>query len=131
MAADETVTSLRGRADAQEALIKDARAQLDCVRGEVAERDLARATAEADLSHLAFTCEDAANATIQDVVAEVEQLEREGRATPDAEAIGAEDGEDEAGEDAAVKTESERTLSAEEANAAVADSELGARRSDR
>src|SRR5439155_9254303 len=57
--------------------------------------------------------------TIQDVVAEVEQLEGEGRATPDAEAIGAEDGEDEAGEDAAVKTETERTLSAEEAIAAL------------
>ena len=37
-----------------------------------------------DLSHLAHTCEDAVNATLDEVVVEVEQLERDGHAIPDA-----------------------------------------------
>ena len=119
IAADDAVASRRARADEQETVIKDARAQLDSIRAEVAERDLARATAEADLSHLAFTCEDAVNANIQDVVAEVEQLEREGRATPDSAAIAADEREEDGGEEAAVRVETERTLSAEEAIAAL------------
>src|SRR5262249_21806976 len=84
MAAEEMVAALRARADGQEAAIKDARTALDASRGIVAELDVARATAEAELSHLAHTCEDAVNATLDEVIAEIDQLERDGRATPDA-----------------------------------------------
>ena len=82
-AADDAVAGLRAKADQQEVTIKDARAVLDSIRSVVSELDVARATAEADRSHLEFTCEDAVHATLQAVVAEVEQLEREGNVTPD------------------------------------------------
>ncbi len=58
------------------------------------ELDVARATAEADLSHLAHTCEDAVNATLDAVIVEVEQLERDGQTTADAAEILADDGDD-------------------------------------
>jgi len=130
MATGDAVLELRGRADALEASIKEARTALDAIRGIVSELDVARATAEGDLSHLSYTCEDAVNASLDEVVAEVARLESEGRATPDASvAIGADepDEEDEtpgglealAKPDAAVVAAEQRTLTAEEAIAAL------------
>src|SRR6185295_18973865 len=123
-AADELVSELRARTDAADAGIKDARAALDAIRAAVADLDVARATAEADLSHLAHTCEDAVNATLADVAAEVAQMERDGNVVPDAAAIeAADEGDDEEGgaavesvavDDALVAAQ-QRTLSAEEA----------------
>jgi chromosome segregation protein len=86
-ATDEAVAVLRGRTDELDLAIKDARATLDGIRAVVSELDVARATAESDLSHLAHTCEDAVHATLDEVVIEVEQLERDGQATPDASVI--------------------------------------------
>jgi chromosome segregation protein len=120
-AADEAVESLRARADAFEASIKDARAAHDAVRAVVAELDVARATAEADLSHLAHTCEDAVNTSIEQVVAEVEQLEAEGKTVPDTNVIcvdepeEAEDADPDRRQTDAVVAAEQRTLSAEEA----------------
>jgi len=105
----------------------------------VAELDIARATAEADLSHLRHTCEDAVNATIDEVVVEVEQLERDGKAVPDARMLAADepdeddvrlppsptdgfggtDQSDLTTPDAAVVAAEQRALSAEEAIAAL------------
>ena len=95
MALDEAVAALRVRSDAHEAAIKDARASLDGLRAVVSELDIARATAEADLSHLSHTCEDAVNATLDTVVLEVEQMERDGKAVPDAAVICADEPDDE------------------------------------
>jgi len=108
--------------------MKDARAALDADRAVVSALDVARATAEADLSHLAHTCEDAVNATLDQVVADVEAMEQSGQATPDANAIAAADSDDEdadtqaaapAPQDTAVALAEQRTLSAEEAIAAL------------
>jgi chromosome segregation protein len=93
----------------------------------VSELDVARATAEADLSHLRHTCEDAVNATIDEVVVEVEGLERDGKAVPDAAVICSEEpDEDEARPEsdltlpaAAVVAAEQRALSAEEAITAL------------
>jgi chromosome segregation protein len=99
----------------------------------VSELDIARATAEADLSHLAYTCEDAVNATLDQVVLEVEQLERDGHAVPDAAVIFAEELDEDRvvdsaqssvvspTEDLRLATEgsAKRTLSAEEAITAL------------
>jgi len=124
MAADGSVAALRATSDQHDAAIKDARATLDAIRGAVAELDVARATAAADLSHLAHTCEDAVNASLDAVVLEVEQLERDGHATPDARAIDAADAsDDDSDEDgapppdatAALAVAEERTMSAEQA----------------
>jgi chromosome segregation protein len=124
--ADESAAELRVRADGQEVVIKAARGTLEALRASVSELDIARATAETDLSHLASSCIEAVQATLDEVVAEVDELERQGEATPDASAIFAadqvEDGE--ADEDAtplgaAVEAATQRALSAEEAITAL------------
>jgi chromosome segregation protein len=91
MTADDRVVSLRATTDEQEAVLKQARAALDAVRAVVSELDIARATAEGDLSHLAYTCEDAVNATLDQVLVEVEQLEQAGQDVPDAAALRADE----------------------------------------
>ncbi|MCA1481883.1 hypothetical protein, partial [Bradyrhizobium sp. NBAIM08] len=48
------------------------------VRAEAARFDVARATAEADLTHLAAACLDAVQSTIEEVSAEIAELERAG-----------------------------------------------------
>jgi chromosome segregation protein len=124
MTSDEAVAALRLRAIEQESTIKETRASLDSIRTVVAELDLARATAEADLSHLSHTCEDAVHATLPEVVAEVEQLERDGQATPEASVVCADEAEDEESSGPANQSEdanpiAPQTLTAEEAIAAL------------
>jgi chromosome segregation protein len=137
-ATEESVCALRARSDEHETIIKDARAALDAIRSVVAELDVARATAEAELSHLAHTCEDAVNTTLDDVIAEIDRLEREGGALPDAAAVTADEPDDEDADSgsgqpagsgraepdlslpgAAVVAAEQRALSAEEAIAAL------------
>jgi len=134
VSADDLVAALRTKNDEDDLAVKDARAALDAIRAAVSELDVARATAEADLSHLAHTCEDAVNATLDEVVLDVEQLERDGQAIPDAAAIEAADESEEeldaAGQPAAASGPADdlklatgeyarRTLSAEDAIAAL------------
>ncbi len=120
MAADEAVTALRVRTDEHETMIKEARAAHESVRTIVSELDIARATAEADLSHLSYTCEDAVHATLDDVVREIDALEREGKALPDAAIVTTDEPEDEeADATERVAAAEQRTLSAEEAIAAL------------
>jgi chromosome segregation protein len=92
--ADEAVSSLRATADQHEVTAKDARAALESIRAIVADLDVARATAESDLLHVSTSCLEAVQATLEDVVVEVEQMEREGRATPDARMLDADEPED-------------------------------------
>ncbi|MGE3959407.1 MAG: chromosome segregation protein SMC [Vicinamibacterales bacterium] len=140
-AADDGVSTLRISADQFEASIRVARSEFEGIRSTVSEYDLARATAETDLSHLAATCIDAVQATLDEVMVEVEELERSGAAVPDARAILADEPEESTDEegnpvqppsvgtadsqaavdaaDAAVAAASQRTLSAEEAIATL------------
>jgi chromosome segregation protein len=76
--ADDRCQDLRSGFEAQEARIKDARRSLETVRAEAAQLDVARATAEADLTHLAAACVENVQASLDEVAAEVDQLEREG-----------------------------------------------------
>ena len=103
-------------------------------------RAVARATAEGDLSHLAYTCEDAVHSTLDEVVQEIDALEREGRALPDATVVTTDEPEDDeaggvrleadqpdAGGEVRLKPDTtervvaaeQRTLSAEDAIAAL------------
>ncbi len=130
---EESVATLRATTDEFEASIKEARSAHDAIRTTVNELDVARATAEADLSHLAHTCEDAVNETLDQVLIEVEALEAQGQAVPDAAAIIAadEDGDEEVeSRKSEIESQSEatslvsdattqRTLSAEEAIATL------------
>jgi chromosome segregation protein len=77
-AADDTCVALRGEFNTQESAIRDARRALEAVRSEVAQFDVARATAESDLNHLAESCVESVQATLDEVAAEVDQLERDG-----------------------------------------------------
>ena len=129
--ADEAAAELRMKSDEQEGIIKGARATLESIRANVSELDIARVTAESGLSHLASMCIETVQSTLDEVVAEVDELERQGEATPDARAIFAADqiDEAEAAEEglaepaaeeavslgAAVEEATQRTLSAEEA----------------
>jgi chromosome segregation protein len=76
--ADDRSQGLRARFDAHEGRIREARRALEAVRAEAAQLDVARATAEADLTHLAESCADNVQATLDAVAAEVEQFERDG-----------------------------------------------------
>jgi chromosome segregation protein len=124
--ADDAVAALRAGSESQEAAIRDARGSLDAIRTAVAEFDIARATAESALAHLASSCAESVQATLDEVVVEVEELERQGQATPDARVICVDDGADagdadeeapagDAASDDAVMAATERALSAEEA----------------
>jgi chromosome segregation protein len=76
--ADDRSQELRARFEEQDGSIRDARRAVEAVRGEVAQLDVARATAEADLSHLSTSCFENVQATLDEVAAEVDQLERDG-----------------------------------------------------
>ena len=77
-AADEASQALRAEFEEQETRIREARRSLETVRAEAGQLEIARVTAESDLTHLAATCADSVQATLDEVAAEVEQLERDG-----------------------------------------------------
>jgi chromosome segregation protein len=119
---EELVMRLRLTAEEHETNIKAARAALEEVRAGVSELDIQRATAESDLSHLAQTCIDSVQTTLDDVLAEVAAQEAAGQLVPDAQVIcGEEPSEDdgESTEPAGVEEFARRTLSAEEAIAGL------------
>jgi chromosome segregation protein len=117
--AEEAASALRARVDVQEASVREARASLDEVRATTGSLEVARATSEVDLSHLATICVETVQATLDEIVAEVALLEQAGEATPDSRALevgGAEDDEDEQA-DAAVQ--GEQGMQAEQAEQAT------------
>jgi chromosome segregation protein len=91
---DDAVGALKIAGDAQEAVIRDARGQLEIVRSRVVELDLARATAESDLTHLAQSCIEAVQATLDEVLAEVTAQEEAGTIAPDASVLAADEPDD-------------------------------------
>ena len=96
--ADETATTVRVAVDGQDSIIREARGVLEEIRTQVSELDVARATAESDLSHLAQMCADTTQCSLDQVLADVEVMEQTGEATPDAAAITAEEPDSEAEE---------------------------------
>jgi chromosome segregation protein len=76
--ADERSASLRDQFNTQESRIRDARRVVEQVRAEAAHFDVARATAESDLTHLAAACVESVQATLDEVHAEVDELDRSG-----------------------------------------------------
>jgi chromosome segregation protein len=100
--ADEAAAALREKVDAQDFVIREARWVVDDIRKGASELEVARATAESDLAHLAQTCADAVQGSLDDVVAEVERMEAAGDVTPDAAAISAEETDPDADEETLV-----------------------------
>ena len=89
--ADDAATTVRVAVDDQDVVIREARRVLEEIRARASELDLARATAESDLSHLAQLCAEAAQCSLDQVLADVEAMEQAGEAIPDAAAINAEE----------------------------------------
>jgi chromosome segregation protein len=69
--AEESVADFRQQADRFESATREARKALDAIHTEVSELDVARATEESRLAHLAQSCADTLQQTLEDVVAEV------------------------------------------------------------
>jgi chromosome segregation protein len=76
--ADEASQELRGHFDTQEVRIREARKALEIVRDEASHLEVQRATAESDLGHLGSSCVDTVQATLDEVAAEVAQMEAAG-----------------------------------------------------
>ncbi len=126
-AADEQVLDLRGRLETEDAAAREARAALEERRGEAAAIDLSRATAERDLDHLAETCRDTLQSTLDEVSARAEQIERDGLADagrvagePDEEGEPGEDREASEGGDEAAAAPAEGTAAGPGAGSAGA-----------
>ena len=100
--ADESLTALRGQAESQELAIREARRVVDGIRSALVELEVALAKAESDLAHLAASCKESVQSTLDEVVAEVQRLEREGAIAPEQGPAGIEepDEEEEEGEEA-------------------------------
>ncbi|MEZ5418412.1 MAG: chromosome segregation protein SMC [Vicinamibacterales bacterium] len=85
--ADDETLVLKAATERQEQSIRDARRALDAVRALAAELDISRATAEAELAHLAQQSLDAVQADLDTIAVEVAEMEAQGIHAPDARAI--------------------------------------------
>ena len=118
---DEAIDELRAESEGTEASIREARRALDGIREARAEAEVTRAKASSDLSHLEDTCLDTLSCGLDAVVAEVEQLERDGDVSPDWRTIYADEPDEDAatdapgGEQAEVQTEAPAAEAAAEA----------------
>jgi chromosome segregation protein len=118
--ADESAAVLRSKVDAQDLAIRQSRRALEEIRVEIGELEVARATAESDLTHLAQTCVDSVQSTLDEVLTQVEQMEQTGQATPDAAALSADEPDPEA-EDEVIAAPIDAPAPAETESATAAD----------
>ena len=118
--ADDAAAALRTKVDEQDVAIRQARRALEVIRVEAGDLEVVRATAESDLTHLAQTCVDAVQSTLDEVLAQVEQMEQSGQATPDAAAISAEEPDPESDDESVV------AAAADDAQATAAEGAAGA-----
>ena len=97
--AEEAASALRAEADRHDTLARDARSALDAIRASATQFEVSQATSTADLAHLEATAVETVQATLAEVLTEVEQLERDGAAVPDTRALSVDEGIDDGGDD--------------------------------
>ena len=97
---DDRAGDLRQRIAAQDGEVRTARQALEQARAELGKQEVALATAEADLSHLTESCSVALQASLEEVLAEVDALEAQGPIEPDQALIGTRTPHDVAGDEA-------------------------------
>jgi chromosome segregation protein len=112
---EERVNEVQIRFQELEHGSRGARADLDTVRSEATQLEIARATAESDLSHLAALCQEALQMTLDDVASEVAALTAAGNAIPAAPVAGDEE-----------SAEGEESVEGAEVSAADADVDVDA-----
>ena len=98
---DDRAGDLRQRIAAQDGEVRTARQALEQARAELGKQEVALATAEADLSHLTESCSVALQASLEEVLAEVDALEAQGPIEPDQALVGTRTPHDVAGDEAA------------------------------
>ena len=76
--ADERVSGLRDRQEGYQGLIRETRRSLEELRGEVGALDVDRVAAEGTLTHLAATCSEAFQLTLDEVASKIDRLDRAG-----------------------------------------------------
>ncbi len=96
---DGRAGDLRQRTAAQDEEVRAARRALERARAETGKQEVALATAEADLGHLAESCSLALQASLEEVRAEVEVLEAQGPIEPDPALVGTRTPADTAGDE--------------------------------
>ncbi|HOQ60020.1 MAG TPA: chromosome segregation protein SMC [Vicinamibacterales bacterium] len=94
-ALDQAVAELRALEGETEADVREARRALDEARAARSEIEVARARAESDLEHLEAACADTLGCGLASVIADVEQMERDGDVSPDWRTIFAEEPDEE------------------------------------
>jgi chromosome segregation protein len=120
--ADDAVNERRVRSDDTESAIRAARRALDAIRQARSEAEVTLAKAGSDLSHLEEACADTLSCGLAAVIAEVEQLERDGDLSPDWRTIYAEEPDDEAAADGEVAAGAEAAPAAGDATGTAAGS---------
>jgi len=93
--ADQAAADVRIRVDGHDTVIREARQMLEQIRTQAGELDVARATAQSDLTHLGQLCEETIQASLDQILSDVEQMEEVGEAIPDAAVITAEESDPE------------------------------------
>jgi chromosome segregation protein len=93
--AEETVTELRQHADRLESGTRAARKTLEGIHAQLSELEVARATEESGLAHLAQSCVDTLQLTLDEVVAEVQAAVTAAEIDGGQDRDGEEDGDDE------------------------------------
>ncbi len=113
---DDRTADISGRFDAREHEIRGARHALEAVRADVLQVEIARARAAADLDHLAATCFEAVNVSLEAVVAEVARMEAAGELAAPARrlAVASQRDDDDAGEDEGMPVEAVDTAPIDE-----------------
>jgi chromosome segregation protein len=96
--AEESVTDLRQQADRIESAMRESRKALELIHTDVSDLEVARATEESRLTHLAQSCVDTLQVTLDEVVAEVQAAAGESGGSVRLEADGEEEDSDEAEE---------------------------------
>jgi chromosome segregation protein len=85
--ADALANDMKAATERQEEVIREARRAVDALRSLVAEVDVMRVKAESDLAHLAQQSLDSVGATLDEIRAQVAEMEAAGQIEPDARAI--------------------------------------------
>ena len=81
--ADEGTLLLRAKLEAQDTTIRTARRDLDELRTKVSDLEILRTKCSADLDHLAQSCIDSVQLTLDKVIVDVEKIEDTGRVAPE------------------------------------------------
>ena len=76
--ADDASQQLRAEFESHEIRIREARRALEAIRDEAGQLEVQRATAEADLSHLATSCSETVQCSLDEVAEEVARMEDQG-----------------------------------------------------